>query len=74
MAKIIKVTGYLVALDDDIDEKEIALAAKEILGSKFDCIEKPFVAETADVGEWHDNHELNYYDCPIDVCESYFKK
>lgn len=74
MAKIIKITGYLVTPDDYIDEREVALAAGEILGSKFDCIEKPFVTKIADVDNWHDNHELNRYDCPIAVCEQYFKR
>ena len=73
MAEIIKITGYLVSLDDCIDEKEVALAAKEILGSKFDCIGKPFTAESADIGEWHDDHELNSFNCTTETCESYFK-
>lgn len=72
MAKIIKITGYLVTLDDSLDEQEIALAAKEILGSKFNCIEKPFTAQTAEIGEWHDDHELNYTFCPVSDCEKYF--
>lgn len=71
MSKIIKITGYLIA-HDDVDEDEIALAAKEILGSKFDCIEKPFAAESKDIGELDDEHPLIYFDCPVSECEKYF--
>ena len=74
MAKIIKLTGYLIATDDDMDEREIAIAAKEILSSKFDCIGKPFTTESADIGIWSDEHKLNYIDCPVSVCEQYFNK
>lgn len=74
MAKIIKITGYLVTNDDYIDEDEIAPAAGEMLSSKFDCIIKPFAAETADVDNWNDNHVLNRCDCPSDVCEKYFER
>lgn len=73
MAKIIKLTGYLVTDDDNIDEKEIAFATKEILSDKFDCIGKPFKAEVATIEDWNDNHELNYINSTTDVCEKYFK-
>jgi len=29
---------------------------------------------SADVGEWHDDHPLNYMDCPEAEYEKYFKK
>lgn len=73
MAKIIKITGYLIG-DDDLDENEVALVAKSILGGKFDCIEKPFQAQSEEIPDWNDNHPLNYINCPITECEKYFEK
>lgn len=74
MAKIIKVTGYLVDTWDCLSESEIELAAGEILGSKFDCIAKSFRADSRDIGEWDDNHRLNEISCTFEECERYFDK
>lgn len=80
MAKIIKVTGYLVA-HDDVNEDRVAEAAKELLGDEFDCVSQGFHAESSSLGEdefffydgTFDNHPLNKFDCPIETCERYFR-
>jgi len=78
MAKIIKVTGYLV-VEDDVNEKIIEETAQEILSSKFDGIRHCFHTKSKSLGknlfyeeEWL-NHPLNSKDCKIETCESYFK-
>lgn len=78
MAKIIKVTGYLV-VEDDVDEKIVEETAKEILSSKFDGIGQCFQTKSRSLGknlfyeeDWN-NHPLNSIDCKIETCESYFK-
>lgn len=76
MAKIIKVTGYLVA-HDDLDEERVARAAGDILSDKFECVNGPFVVQSTPLGisffdEAWDNHPLNRIDCSMDVCEQFF--
>lgn len=79
MAKLIKIVGYLVS-DDDVDECEIEVAAKEILESKFDSIGYPFSANSVSLRkdlffskEWY-NNPLNKVNCSIKDIESYFKR
>ena len=78
MAKLLKITGYLVA-EDSVNDCTLANTAKQVLASKFDCIEKPFMIESISLGEdlfysdeWK-NHPLNSINCSIETCESYFK-
>lgn len=70
MARIIKITGYLV---DPCDGNELdAEAVKDLLSSRFDLIGKNFKTEECNIGEWDDDHELNYCNSPIELCEKYF--
>lgn len=80
--KIVKVIGYLLA-EDDVDEADVALEAKQVLGGRFDCVEKPFKAESTFIGKtWNDetgehileNHPLNRFDCSMETCEMFFQK
>lgn len=79
MAKIIRVTGYLV-VHDNVSEREVEEIASDCLGGKFDGIPKHFSAESVSLGEnlfWSEawqNHPLNRVDCPITECEKYFVK
>ncbi len=74
MAQIVKVTGYMIFPDDGAYEecKDIETFAREMLSSRFDCIQAPFETEIADIGEWNDNHELNYINKSKETCEKYF--
>ncbi len=80
MAKLIKVTGFLVGYDDT-DEKELALVAKEILGSKFNCKEKPFKTDSVSIGPDDIFYDERYHDDPLnsifttfEYCDNRFRK
>lgn len=79
MAKIIKITGYLVLPYDNsfysdslpggpLHENTIA----DMLSAKCDAIAKNFKIEDRDIGEWDDDNVLNKSDCPVSECEKYF--
>ena len=78
MAKLIKITGYLIA-DDTINEHDIKNSAGEILASRFDCIKAPFTVESAHLcdslvtEEWN-NHPLNSINSTFSDCEKYFNE
>lgn len=69
--KLIKITGFLIG-ENDIDEEEIALVAKSILGGKFDCIEKPFTVQSQPLPDWNEEHPLNSIYATLESCENYF--
>lgn len=80
MAKLIKITGFLVG-HDNTDEKELALAAKEILGSKFDCEKEPFKTDSVSIGpddifcdERYRDDPLNSIFTTFEYCEDRFRK
>ena len=68
MAKIYKVTGYVVDFRDEYDEDYIRL----LIEQSSDLFTRHFHVESADVGEWYDEHPLNYYNSDISECEKYF--
>lgn len=67
MAKIYKISGYIIDIHDDFNENDIRW-----LLERYDVSIKHFQANEADIGEWYDNHPLNYYDSDISECEKYF--
>lgn len=69
MAKIYKISGYIVDVNDEWNEDELRW-----LLENNDVTIKHFNANVADIGEWHDNHPLNYYKCDVSECEKYFKE
>ena len=62
MAKIYKISGYIVDANDDFNEDD------------YDISINKFKAESADIGEWYDEHPLNYINCPIEEYEKYFRE
>lgn len=70
MAKIYKISGYIVDVHDGYDEKYV----KWLIEGFSDLSTKHFKVESADIGEWYDEHPLNYRNSDISECEKYFKK
>jgi hypothetical protein len=70
MAKIFKLSGYLIDTNNDYDSEELEVALSE----DYDLIANHIKVEEKDIGEWDDDNFLNYCDCPIEECEKYFKK
>lgn len=69
MAKIYKISGYVIDVNDEWNENELRW-----LLERYDVTIKHFKADEADIGEWHDDHPLNYYKSDISECEKYFKE
>lgn len=72
MAKLFKVSTYIVDYNDDFDKANI----EEYLTyatERFFNLNHIKVAE-ADLGEWYDECPLNYIDCPEAEFEKYFKE
>lgn len=81
MAKIVKVTGYLVypEMDDDNFFRQSEVGGylninrlQDAFGSYCDAIAKNFTIEDRDIGEWSDDNVLNDVNCPVSECEKYF--
>ena len=68
MAKIYKISGYVIDVNDEWNENELRWFLEN------DVTIKHFKAEDADLGEWYDEHPLNYCNSPIEECEKYFKE
>ena len=68
MAKIYKISGYVIDVNDEWNENELRWLLEN------DVIIKHFKAKDADIGEWYDENPLNYINCPIEECEKYFKE
>lgn len=71
MAKIFKVSGYLVDVDGDFDVSEVAA---EISFGLDGMINQHIHVEESDIGEWDDESPLNYDNCDLADCEKYFKR
>ena len=70
MAKIFKIEGYYV----DPNGSWSAEWLKTELEENYDLIDKHIKVQEQDIGEWEDDNPLNYYNCPKDECEKYFKE
>ena len=68
MAKIYKISGYVIDVNDEWNENELRWLLEN------DVTIKHFKAEDVDIGEWYDGHPLNYCNSPIEDCEKYFKE
>ena len=71
MAKIFKVSGYLVDVDGDFDVSEVIA---EISFGLDEMINQHIHVEEADIGKWNDESPLNYDNCDLADCEKYFKR
>lgn len=72
MAKLFKVTTYIVDYNDDFDKSNIEEYLVYETQKHFD-LQHMQIAE-ADLGEWYDEHPINYIDCPKAEFEKYFKE
>ena len=71
MAKIFKVSGYIVDVNGDSNVDEVIAE----VSSGFDgMINQHIHVEEADIGKWNDESPLNYDNCDLADCEKYFKR
>ena len=69
MARIFKVTAYMVDANDYFN----ASCIKDEIQNIDDIIIKNVEVVVKDIGEWDDNHPLNYCNSPIEECKKYFE-
>lgn len=70
MAKIFKISGYLV---DPIGDYPVDYLKRDIETS-YDMIGQHIHVEESDIGKWDDESPLNYDNCDLAECEKYFKR
>ncbi len=68
MSKIFKISGYYIDPNGDWDNVDV----KDFLEEHPDLIAKHISVEEKDIGEWDDDHPLNYKNSDIKECEKYF--
>lgn len=71
MAKIFKISGYLVDPDDLYRLSEIEAGISYVLDG---MVHQHIHVEEADTGKWDDESPLNYDNCDLAECEKYFKR
>ena len=72
MPKIYKITTYLVDGSDEFNDASLEDCL--IYCTQNDLNLEHTKIQSADIGEWHDDHPLNYYNCPKEEFEKYFKE
>lgn len=71
MAKIFKVSGYIVDVNGDYNVDEVIAEVR----AGFDgMINQHIHVEESDIGELDDESPLNYDNCDLADCEKYFKR
>ena len=73
MSKLFKVTTYIVDYNDEFST-DGRLEDCIIYCTQNDLNLKHTNVESVDIGEWHDGHHLNKFDCPKAEYEKYFKE
>ena len=71
MAKIFKISGYLVDPDDLYRLSEIKAGISYALDG---MVHQHIHVEESDMGKWDDESPLNYDNCDLAECEKYFKR
>lgn len=71
MAKIFKISGYLVDPDDLYRLSEIEAGISYALDG---MVHQHIHVEESDMGKWDDESPLNYNNCDLAECEKYFKR
>lgn len=71
MAKIFKVSGYIVDVNGDSNVDEVIA---EVSPGFDGMINQHIHVEEADIGKWNDESPLNYDNCDLADCEKYFKR
>ena len=67
MAKVYKIQGYFVDINDEFD-----LDSFNGILDRYDMGMKHVKVEEADIGEWYDDHPLNCFNCSVSKYEKYF--
>ena len=73
MPKLFKITTYVVDLVDEFATDD-RLEDCIIYCTQNDLSLRHTKVESADIGEWDDDHPLNYIDCSEAEFEKYFKE
>lgn len=73
MAKVFKISAYVVDANDEFDTND-RLEDCIIYCTQNDLMIEHLQIENADIGEWHDDHPMNFTDCPLSEYEKYFKE
>ena len=73
MPKLFKVTAYIVDYNDEFRTEE-DMAANLSYCTQRDLHLDHIQVKSADIGEWYDEHPLNYINCPKAEYEKYFKE
>lgn len=71
MAKIFKISGYLVDPDDLYRLSEIEAGISYALDG---MVHQHIHVEESDIGKWDDESPMNYDNCDLAECEKYFKR
>lgn len=72
MAKLFKLTAYLVDIDGKFDESNLEDYLIWRLRDELDI--DHIKLESADIKDWHDDHSINNYNCSEAEYEKYFKE
>jgi len=67
MARLHKISGYVVDIDESFCKHDLENALE-----RMDMIVHHASVESVDIGEWYDEHPLNYTDCNLEECEKWF--
>ena len=70
MARVHKISGYLVDPNGEYTRDDIEVAMERVLDAPFQQLH----IDTADIGEWEDDNPLNYSNCDLAECEKWFAK
>lgn len=72
MAKVFKISAYVVDPDDEFDESSLENCL--VWCTQDDISLRHIKVDGAYIGEWNDNLPVNYTNCGIEEFEKYFKK
>lgn len=71
MAKLFKISAYVLDPNDEFNEESLENCLYYCTQNDINL--NYLTVGSAYIGEWDDNHKLNYVRCPIDEFEKYFK-
>ena len=71
MAKLFKITAYIVDPNGEFNEYNLADTLEY---GPYDIHLRHIKVDSADLGEWDDDHPLNRCDCPQETFQKYLKE
>lgn len=71
MAKLFKIQAYIVDPNGEFNKYNLANLLEY---GPYDIHLRQIEVDGSDIGEWDDDHPLNYCDCPKSEFEKYFKE